>query len=363
MDATSDQNPRAAFPILESLKRYIWPIPKRSFNSACFGNLKYLCLEKCQHLKNVFSLSIARGLVQLQKLEIDECDDMEGCFHKEGEDEKALNDNIMFPQLTSIELDSPPRLIGFCTSVGPTFNNILAPFQNQLSHKLFLSNTILWPPNLKYLELRKADSQEVVFDLKGLNINDNHQRIIVLAQLKTLEVKDLYKLTYVWKNVPIGIQGFQKLTSIEVSKCHRLKDIYSQLLLQNCLWNFKALRRRGNGIILFPRVGSLKLQELPNMMSLCIKTYSFEWSSIKEIYLHRSPKLKQLVQKFRAKKDPKVSNSDKSSEIWSFFPSHIIECLKNLESIELINVPSLEVLFQLEELNVEENQWHQYLIS
>ena len=54
-------------------------------------------------------------------------------------------------------------------------------------------------------------------------------------------------------------------------------------------------------------------------------------------------------------KDPKVSDSDNPSKIWSFFPSHIIECLKNLESIELINVPSPEVLFQLEELNVEEN--------
>ena len=53
--------------------------------------------------------------------------------------------------------------------------------------------------------------------------------------------------------------------------------------------------------------------------------------------------------------DPKVSDSNNPSEIWSFFPSHIIECLKNLESIELNNVPSPEVIFQLEELNVEES--------
>uniref|UniRef100_A0A7N2M364 Disease resistance protein At4g27190-like leucine-rich repeats domain-containing protein n=1 Tax=Quercus lobata TaxID=97700 RepID=A0A7N2M364_QUELO len=288
MNTTSDQNPHAAFPILESLKVfrlnnlkeiYHGQYPKRSFNSACFGNLKSLCLEKCQHLKNVFSLSIARGLVQLQKLEIDDCDDMEGCFHKEGEDEKALNDNKMFPQLTSIELDSLPRLIGFCTGVGPVelvqpslnrevgrigidevtnlekhkmtdIQQHTGPFPKStpiISHKLFLSNTILWAPNLKYLELWKADSLEVVFDLKGLNINDNHQRIIVLAQLKTLE-STLSKL-----------------------------------------------------------------------------------------------------------KNPKVNDSDNSSEIWSFIPSYIIECLKNLESIELINVPSPEVLFQLEELNVEKN--------
>ena len=44
---------------------------------------------------------------------------MEEIFHKEGEDEKALNDKIMFLQLTSIKMDYLPRLIGFCTSVGP----------------------------------------------------------------------------------------------------------------------------------------------------------------------------------------------------------------------------------------------------
>ena len=44
---------------------------------------------------------------------------MEECFHMEGEDEKALNDKIMFLQLTSVELDSLPRLIGFCTGMGP----------------------------------------------------------------------------------------------------------------------------------------------------------------------------------------------------------------------------------------------------
>ena len=53
--------------------------------------------------------------------------------------------------------------------------------------------------------------------------------------------------------------------------------------------------------------------------------------------------------------DPKVGDSNNPSEIWSLFPSHIIECLKNLESIELNDVPSPEVIFQLEELNVEES--------
>ena len=44
---------------------------------------------------------------------------MEEIFHKEGEDEKALIDKIMLPQLTFIELGSLPKLIGFCTGVVP----------------------------------------------------------------------------------------------------------------------------------------------------------------------------------------------------------------------------------------------------
>ncbi|XP_050245316.1 uncharacterized protein LOC126693402 [Quercus robur] len=477
MDATLDQNPCAAFPTLESLELVDLPnlkeiyhsqFPKGSFSNihsqlACFGELRSITLVYCRSLKNVFSLSIARGLFQLQNLEIDDCDDMEECFHKEGEDE------IMFPQLTSVRLDSLPRLIGFCTGVGPVepvqpslnrevgrigtdevtnlekhkmtdIQQHTVPFPEStpiISHKLFSSNTILWPPKLENLDLTKADSLQVVFDLEGLKVDENHQRIAVLAQLKTLEVKSSSKLGHVWKNVPRGIQGFQKLTSIKVSECHRLRYLFptsiAKLLvelqsieIEECDAIENIVQRDGEeeatDIILFPRVSSLKLRYLPNMMSFCIKAYSFEWSSIKEIYLRDCPKLKTIgsgIQSPRKSKkinremdsrpnehelgspgfhwryleclprrknydlmvvsdqgttnksqrsysvkeegtlskpnDPKVGDSDNPSEIWSLFPSHIIECLKNLELIELIDVPSLEVIFQLEELNVEES--------
>ena len=54
-------------------------------------------------------------------------------------------------------------------------------------------------------------------------------------------------------------------------------------------------------------------------------------------------------------KDQRASVIDKPLKIWSFFPSNMIECLKNLEVIELKGCHSIEAIFQLEELNVEEN--------
>ena len=53
-------------------------------------------------------------------------------------------------------------------------------------------------------------------------------------------------------------------------------------------------------------------------------------------------------------KDPRANDIDNNSER-SFFPSHLIVFLKNLKKINLISCDSLEVIFQLEELNVEES--------
>ena len=50
-------------------------------------------------------------------------------------------------------------------------------------------------------------------------------------------------------------------------------------------------------------------------------------------------------------KDPRLCD-DNPSKIWSLFPSHMIESLKNLELIDFYGCHSLEVIFELEESHV-----------
>ncbi|KAF3951171.1 hypothetical protein CMV_023150 [Castanea mollissima] len=465
IDATSYQTPRVAFPILESLELIEFPnlkeiyhshIPQRHFSGthsqlACFGKLRSITLFSCKCLKNVFSLSIARGLVQLQELKIKHCKDMEEIFHEEGEDEKTLIDKIMFPQLTSINMYHLPRLIGFCTGVGPVelvqpsllnqevrridtlgsdkMTNIQQtagsfPDSTPISHKFFSSKTILWQPNLKELSFGAIDERfqrlEVVFDLEGQKDDNDHQRIAVLAELKTLTVHHLCNLRYVWKNVPQGIQGFQNLTSIDVYGCHKLRYLFpptvAKLLVElqridiwECDMIENIVQRDGEeeaeGIILFPKLTSFNLLLLPNLMSFSIEPYSFEWPSIEKIDLYKCPKFKTYgklqkinweldsipqdqepclegvprgrndspmvasdqgtTKKFQGSssvnkegiltKDPRANDIDNNSKTWPFFPSHLIVCLKNLKTMKLSRNDSLEVIFQLEELKVEES--------
>ena len=156
-----------------------------------------------------------------------------------------------------------------------------------ISHKLFSSNTILWAPNLEDLKLKEADSLEVVFDLEGLKADKDHQRIAVLAQLKTLKVKNLSRLTYVWKNVPLGIQGFQKLTSIEVSRCNCLRYLFPTSIAK-LLVELQSIQ-----IIYCDAIENI-VQRDGEEEATDIKDYSFEWSSIKKINLWHCPKLKTI---------------------------------------------------------------------
>ncbi|XP_050242395.1 probable disease resistance protein At4g27220 [Quercus robur] len=264
INATSHQTSHAAFPILESLEfsdlcnlKEIFhsQFPERSFSNsrlACFGNLRSLLLSRCSRLKNVFSLSIARGLVQLQQLAIDSCADMEEIFPKEGEDEKAL-EVIRFPELTSIKLFILPKLIGFCTTV---YRN--GPVQPSLNP-----------------EVRGISDDEV-------------------TSLEKHKMTDIQQHT----------GSFPESTSI----CHKF---FSS---KTILWSDRGTTKNSKR--------SSSVNKEGNLIKL---------------------------------KNPRASGIDNRTEILSLFPSHMIESLRNLESIKLWRCDSLEVIFQLEELNAEES--------
>ena len=88
------------------------------------SNLNNLRLEKCDKIESVFSAPVARGLVQLQKIFICRCQLIEAVvIPSEGGDickaEKATIDEdeeeeIMFPELQKLVLESLPYFSSFC---------------------------------------------------------------------------------------------------------------------------------------------------------------------------------------------------------------------------------------------------------
>ncbi|GMY19458.1 probable disease resistance protein At4g27220 [Fagus crenata] len=414
-----------------SLNKMSCPSPAQGIGSSSIEGFKdfesriSMIKEVLEALRddNINMIAIcARGLVQLQGLEIFGCGDMEEIFSKEGEDEKAV-DMIKFPMLTHISLLELRRLIGFCKPMDPvelvqpshakstqpssnledkmTDNQDTGSFPESrpISSKLFSSKTILWTPNLENLHIYYIDLLEVVFDLEGLKVDDDRQTITTLVQLKILTLELLNYLTDVWKNVPQEIQVFQNLRSIEVSKCCRLRYIFP-LFVAKLLVELQSIKLKKCDVIedivqrdgeeeaadftLFPKVSSFIVEELPNLVTFCKEAYSLEWSSMRKIRIfqcnkfktigseiRRPSKLKEINRELDSRpqepglgsfssnltkpEDPKARDIDNPSKIWYLFSSHIIECFKNLEEIDLRSCTSLEAIFQIEELAIEES--------
>ena len=77
-------------------------------NSVSFISLKQLCVKLCQEMTYLFKFSTAKSLVQLESLIVMNCKSLKEIAEKEDND-----DEIIFGKLTTLTLDSLPRLEGF----------------------------------------------------------------------------------------------------------------------------------------------------------------------------------------------------------------------------------------------------------
>ncbi|XP_028072608.1 uncharacterized protein LOC114274827 isoform X2 [Camellia sinensis] len=81
-----------------------------------FQNLRSLVVNECNSLRNLFSYSLAKFLVKLQEIEVNDCGMIESIIGNEpNADDAVITNMIMFPQLSSLKLGDLPNLRSFCS--------------------------------------------------------------------------------------------------------------------------------------------------------------------------------------------------------------------------------------------------------
>ncbi|GLT64755.1 hypothetical protein SLA2020_372270 [Shorea laevis] len=131
-----------AFPILETLilhsLRNLKGISHGRLGATSFSKLKEVSLVGCHQIKILFSLSMVRQLLQLQKISVGYCKEMVGIVDEEGQGEtsneivEATRQKIELSQLRSLCLDNVPEFISFC--YGKKSSLIDDDKQNQLTN-------------------------------------------------------------------------------------------------------------------------------------------------------------------------------------------------------------------------------------
>ncbi|XP_048420500.1 probable disease resistance protein At4g27220 [Pyrus x bretschneideri] len=276
-------------------------------------NLRFLRLFNCDVLKYAFSLSAARNLVQLEELDIGDCDQMEEIVSKQGREHENEADIISFNKLTKLSLCHLPSLVGFFqanklySNQEETTPRIEHQSAGIFEKAIFPSKCISWFPSLEEVELSDMEFEGVLFDLK---------------------------------NIPSGFQGFQNLRYLELRRCYGLEYVFSHLIASELL-NLEEVKIGGcrdmetivriteeneeeatKDMILFPKLNTFALQYLPRLTSLCPAGSTFQWSSTKNMRVEECHKLKTLGAVIpQRKKLENKSEKDSTSHDFSTSPT------------------------------------------
>ncbi|XP_065856013.1 uncharacterized protein [Euphorbia lathyris] len=304
--------------MLSNLKE-IWHGARPHFR--WFENLRRINIRFCHKLKYAFPLSMARGLRQLQSIEILDCNEMEGIFCKNKDDNTS---GVYFVE--ELHLHSLPKLVGFLVQKdyangevidedAATDDEIVSNYTEEpiiasdgdflffptnddelisnkqvscIKNKDIISDTEMYSAfssklmkkrleSLVKLKIAFCDELRVIF-----SFDENYANSAVLNSLKELELHGLRNLLHIWFRVPLEIMAFQNLRILILSECHnsyllspRVAELLVQLQkieisrcekLENIVlgeyeWEIGAYREE----IVFPQLKTLELQYMPNL--------------------------------------------------------------------------------------------------
>ncbi|KAM7486641.1 hypothetical protein LguiA_002650 [Lonicera macranthoides] len=333
--------------------------------AGAFQYLNSLIVWGCDSLRHVLTPSIAKLLSQLQTLKISNCENLEAVVAEEEEEyivEGGAGGGIfnLFPQLTSLSLEELPKLLQItpkaytfnwpslkeltladCGKLTETLYDTLQVTSNNMETQqvrelhnpkaLFPTSVLTQLQNFEKLAIRRCSSLEVVFDHQGLNA------IQLAGALQYVFTPSIAKL-------------LSRLQTLEISNCENLIALVAEEEEE-----YIVEGGAGGGIfILFPQLTSLSLKKLPKLLQITPKAYTFNWPSLKDLRLADCGKLTETLYDTLQVALPNMETLEvhKFDNIAIFFPTSVLLQLQHLRMLEIHRCCSLEVVFNLQEFNV-----------
>ncbi|KAI8540360.1 hypothetical protein RHMOL_Rhmol09G0257100 [Rhododendron molle] len=311
INTSDDQLKKEAFCALKTLNlehlpqlKYLWKGPTQL---GCLRNLTRVWINKCPKLGcYVFSLAIARNLVQLHRLGVWSCSELEVIVSDGGGEHEieaaGEDDDIVFPKLEFLSLNRLPNFTGF----GRGMNAIRMPQLKRLHLESISKLNCLCPAS-------RSNNDTTIQPL--FNNKD------ALTSIEHLYMTSMEDLREIW---PGDLQA--KLREIEVIYCDKLSNILFPSNLIECMEKLEQLYvsscgsvevafdlgelnigGEGNGniaIAIFPCLASLSLSSLPKLRHVWAKyppTISQGFQNLKSLCVSSCGSLRILVSPFVAR--------------------------------------------------------------
>ncbi|KAH9753099.1 Disease resistance protein [Citrus sinensis] len=305
---------RKVFPLLESLS--LWCLSKleticdsQLTEDQSFSNLRIIIVRGCDKLKHLFSFSMAKNLLRLQKVEVLFGGDLE--------------------MIVGPDREKPTTSLGF--------NEIIA--DDDTAPKVGI------PSSLVNLKVSGCPKLEEIVGHVGQEVKENR---IAFSKLKVLILDDLPRLTsFCLENYTLE---FPSLERVSMTHCPNMKNFSHGIL---------SIPKPCKVQVTEKEEGELHHWEGNNLSSTIQKCYDemIGFLDINRLQLSHFPRLQEIwhgqalpVSFFNNLAQLVV---DDCTNMSSAIPANLLRCLNNLEWLEVRNCDSIEEVFHFEELNAD----------
>ncbi|XP_022747893.1 disease resistance protein At4g27190-like [Durio zibethinus] len=245
-----------------------------------FPVLEELEVYFCHNLKNLFTSSMVESFVQLKRLVVGNCNEMEEIITvTEGLVEEERMRKMVFPKLDYLELSVLPNLKRFCG------NPIEFPYLRELrmvgdnagkgsilTENLFNEKVVF--PGLEQLYLQSIPEKKLW-----------HEQLSVTSfgvqNLTKLEVYVSHNLKHIFTSAMV--ESFVQLKTLNIEECDELEEII--IVTEGLVEEEERMRK-----MVFPKLDCLKLKHLPKL-----KRFGFgnpiEFPSLTYLYIEGCPVL------------------------------------------------------------------------
>ncbi|KAF8038080.1 hypothetical protein BT93_B0821 [Corymbia citriodora subsp. variegata] len=231
--------------------------------------IRSLTVEECPRLRNLFTISMAKSLGQLQYLGLGGCKEMEYIVAKEEEKLEEATDKIVIPQLVTLYLHNMPKLISF-----------------------YQGKHISEWPSLKKFTIEDCKAVKVILgdaNCRKLEGSGPTQQPLLLVEkvefpnMESMEISHMNNMEKIWLD-GLASNAFRKLKTLIVEHCEKLSSIFSSYTM---LTRFQTLEK-----ITVTDCGSLEVVFHVQEFNFSeARTSIFQ---LRELVLMRLPKMKHV---------------------------------------------------------------------
>ncbi|KAL8230995.1 hypothetical protein R6Q57_000773 [Mikania cordata] len=294
---------------LPNLRRIWWDGSKTPYKTGRFQSLVSIEVISCDLLDFIFPLWVARGVPWLQKLKVESCKSVKTIVEYKGG--KSEPNDMILPQICSIELENLPNLVHFCTRMSVSRWLSLKELRIMYCSKMgsFVSTSNLnGEGSGGFIEENRSNSIKVFFDEK-----------VVFPSLEKLRIDNLEQVNTLWHTDTVA-ESFSQLSILEVRNCNSLVTLIPLSLLQRLpnleelnIYQCRLLEKILEQVeeysvqkVKIPKIHTVRLIKLPKLACFLSGNSRFEWPNLEKLVIEDCPTMKifslvtQVVPKLNA---------------------------------------------------------------